>query len=237
MPVFLSYPSIGARTNNSTFNPFLDKPDQSNVNVTIIASTVASVAGLVVIALVVKHVGLPRFRRYKEQKAAKDKAIADREAWYRSTRPVMRRPTTPRVLSFYSRSPHIQGHQEVGSPTDVAPIEGPSPSYDAGNSSAGQSGIRYVALRHSTAPTVSMKPLPGSDPGHQQSMAAGSDLGMQTLDKHQTASTVDTVFSIGIAVPMNLPASVSPAEVHNGRRAQTEPESDYMFVVGDHDEK
>jgi hypothetical protein len=221
MPAFFTYPPIRACTENSTSNPFSDEHGHSNVNVTIIASTIASVAGLVVIALVVKHVGLPWFRKYKERKAAKDKAIADREAWYRSTRPVMRRPTSPHVLNFYSRSPHIRGHQEIGSPIDVAPIEGPSPSYDAGNSSTDQSGIHDAALRHSTAPTVSMEPRPAFDPDHQQSMTAGADLGMQTLDKRQTASTTDTVFSIGVAVPMNLPASVSPTEVHNGRQAQT----------------
>jgi hypothetical protein len=92
---------------NSMFDLFSDEPDHSNVNVSIIAGTIASVAGLVVIGLVVMHVGLPWFRRYKAQRSAKEKAAADLKAWYRSTRPIMRRPSNPRVLNIYSGSPHI----------------------------------------------------------------------------------------------------------------------------------
>jgi hypothetical protein len=63
------------------------------------------------------------------------------------------------------------------------------------------------------------------------------DIGMQTIDKYQTVSSMDTMVSIGVAVPMNLPAFMSPTEVHNGRSAQAEPDSDVESVIGDHDEE
>jgi hypothetical protein len=224
MPLLLPCPPINARSDDSTSIVYFDKPGQPKTSTSLVIGVIASVCGIVAIVYIVRHVGLPWLRKYKEQRAAKRKALADQRAWYRSTRPIMRRPETPRVLNIYSRSPHIQGQQEIASPVALA-------FYKSLPASIDQPEKSDVASHYTMPPTVSLEPFPAFDLNYRPSIEAGLDMGLQLLEKHHTASTIGTVVSIGVAVPMNLPKSTSPTEVYN---SHNEDGSDHVFVVGDH---
>jgi hypothetical protein len=176
-----------------------DAPDPSTTNTIIISAVLACFAAILVIAMLVKYVGLPWWHGHKTRKAVKEKAIADRKAWYRSTRPIMRRPETPRIVNFYSRSPHIQGHQEVRS-SAITPLDDSNDSNACGNSDV-------------------LEPFPDLDLDHQPRMESWPDLGLQLMDKHHTGTTMSTVISVGAADPLLLPSAMSATEVYTGRYA------------------
>jgi hypothetical protein len=227
MPLLPAYPPIRARSDDSASTHPSRTHELSKTNATIIAVVVASLSGIIVIGMLIKYLGLPWWRNYKEQKAADEKAIADQKAWYRSTRPIMRRPETPRIVNISSRSPHIQGDQDEHYPVD---LHDPNHSSESGYSSAPR---RTVVSNFSDASTVTLEPFFTANPHYPSNMEVGSDLGLQLLDKHHTASTMSTVVSMGVAVSMSLPTSMSPTEVYTSPRPQEEQSSDEVFVVGD----
>jgi hypothetical protein len=120
-----------------------DAPDPSTTNTIIISAVLACFAAILVIAMLVKYVGLPWWHGHK-----------------------MRRPETPRIVNFYSRSPHIQGHQEVRS-SAITPLDDLNDSNACGNSDV-------------------LEPFPDLDLDHQPRMESGPDLGLQLMDKHHT---------------------------------------------------
>jgi hypothetical protein len=230
MPLLPSYPPVRARSNNSASTQPPSTHELSKTNATIIAVVVASLSGIIVIGMLIKYLGLPWWRNYKEQKAANEKAIADQKAWYRSTHPIMRRPETPRIVNIYSRSPHIQGHQDEDYPVDL---------YDSNRSNESDyssASRRTEVSNFSDASTVTLEPLFTFNPLYPSNMEVGSDLGLQLLDKHHTASTMSTVVSMGVAVPVSLPTSMSPTEVYTSSRPQEEQGSGEVFVVGNHED-
>jgi hypothetical protein len=85
----------------------------------------------------------------------------------------------------------------------------------------------------SDASTVTLEPFFTANPHYPSNMEVESDLGLQLLDKHHTASTMSTVVSMGVAVSMSLPTLMSPTEVYTSPRPQEEQSSDEVFVVGD----
>jgi hypothetical protein len=230
MPLLSSYPPVRARSDNSASTFSSSTHELSKTNATIIAVVVASLSGIIVIGMLIKYLGLPWWRKYKEQKAANEKAIADQKAWYRFTRPIMRRPETPRIVNLYSRSPHIQGHQDEDYPVD---LHDPNHSSESDYSSASR---RTEVSSFLDASTVTLEPFFTSNPHYPSNMEVGSDLGLQLLDKHHTASTMSTVVSMGIAVPVSLSTSMSPTEVYTNPRPQEEQGSDEVFVVEDHED-
>jgi hypothetical protein len=224
MPLLPSYPPVRARSDNSASTQPPSTHELSKTNATIIAVVVASLSGIIVIGMLIKYLGLPWWRNYKEQKAANQKA------WYRSTRPIMRRPETPRIVNFYSRSPHIQGHQDEDDPVD---LHDSNCSNESNYSSASR---RTEVSNFLDASTVTLEPFFTSNPHYPSNMEVGSDLGLQLLDKHHTASTMSTVVSMGVAVPVSLPTSMSPTEVYTSPRPQEEQGSEEVFVVGNHED-
>jgi hypothetical protein len=192
MPSLPSYSRIIAR---------LDAPDPSTTNAIIISAILACSAAILIIVMLSKYVGLPWWHSYKGRKTAKEKAVADRKAWYRSTRPIMRCPETPRIVNFYPRSPHIQGRQEVGSPAIDPPND-----LDCSNASGNSDVLEQTEASHfADALPVILGPFLNVDLDHQPGMELGSGLGLQLTDKHHTGSTMSTVISVGVVVPLICP--------------------------------
>jgi hypothetical protein len=209
-----------------------DTPGPSIANTIINSVVIACVAAVVVIVMLVEYAVLPWWRGCKERKAAKAKAIADRKAWYSSTRPVMRRPETLCILNLYARSPRIEGHQEVGSPSIATP-------HDLNHSDApGNSDVstRNEVSHPTDALPVALKPFPRFDLDDQRGIQSGSDVGLQLMYKHHSGSTMSTMISVGVAVPMKLPTPMSPTEVYTGHPTVEELDSDEVFVVSDHED-
>jgi hypothetical protein len=209
-----------------------DTPGPSIANTIINSVVIACVAAVVVIVMLVEYAVLPWWRGCKERKAAKAKAIADRKAWYSSTRPVMRRPETLCILNLYARSPRIEGHQEVGSPSIATP-------HDLNHSDApGNSDVstRNEVSHPTDALPVALKPFPRFDLDDQRGIESVSDAGLQLMYKHHTGSTMSTMVSVGVAVPMKLPTPMSPTEVYTGHPTVEELDSDEVFVVSDHED-
>jgi hypothetical protein len=209
-----------------------DAPGLSTTNTGIISVVIACVTATVVTVMLAKYTILPWWRGFKERKVAKVKAIKDRKAWYRSTRPVMRRPETPHILNLYTRSPHIQGHQEIGSPSIAPPLD-----LKHSDASSNRDVSGRIEVSHFTgALPVALEPFPRFDLDDQRGIESVSDAGLQLMYKHHTGSTMSTMVSVGVAVPMKLPTPMSPTEVYTGHLTAEELDSDEVFVVGDHED-
>lgn len=192
----------------------------------LIVGVCVSIFGLVAVLLLIKFLILPWYRNYQAAKAAREKAIADQKAWYRSIRPIYRQPVTPRTVNAYMQWPHIQSEQEraVDLETTVIGEHLRSRSDTTQVSSADiLSGLSRVCSLGSEA-------FPAFDPDHRPSIEAECDLSLQLLDSHQTRDTVGSVASIGVAVPVSLPVAHIPVEVYYGHRSF---EDAGIFIVGD----
>jgi hypothetical protein len=225
MPVLPPYPPLNPRS--SLANP----PKHPNTKVVIIISSIVElIFFLLTIALLYLwfQIKAPQwYRNLRAAKAARKQAIADQKAWYASTRPVVRRPYTPRLLDVYTREPHIQrpatrdGGGSVISPVtgaaDTATVTAFVPTFDE----AAWFGGSRSNTTASGAPHVS---TPGPIPSlqtyldYRPSTDADGDIGLEAFsirDSHQTTGTIGTVQSNGVAVPISLPKSSSASEVHH----------------------
>lgn len=136
------------------------------------------------------------------------------------------------------RSPHIQSVQEreaqvaaeqwgaQGDVTQASSTEhwrsqSNTTQVSSADALSGSSGIR----------ALDAEPFQTFDPESRPSMEAESDLGLQRVETRTTRDTVDSVTSIGVAVPMRLPATQMPREVYHSPRSDAERDAS-IFVVG-----
>jgi hypothetical protein len=128
MPSLSIHAPFHARSETSATNPMSAHTVRSHNMTKTVAIVIIGILILLAIGSWVYYRGLTWFRTCREANAVREKAIVDRKAWFRSTRPVVRRPITPRMLDAYSRSPHIQREHEVAIDLEVgsAHVHGPS---------------------------------------------------------------------------------------------------------------
>jgi hypothetical protein len=226
MPALPLYPLIRPRNDSSTSDTSLAL---DNLKVSIIASIALSIIIIVVFALWIQLQCLPWYRRSQAAKVARRKAIADHKAWYRSTKPIVRRPWTPHLVDVYSRTAHIQAQADHG-----AHVADSSHSDGLGDNNVLQTPSERVVSGSADLHDKDVEPFPAFDPEFRPSMESSNDLGLHWLrDSYQSHETACTVASIGVAVPVKLPAAASPSEIYHGRRIQREEDQASPFVVGD----
>lgn len=166
-----------------------DTPIPHN-SIAIIASVTIGLAFFLLIGFAVVTCIIPWLRTSRQAKAARKKALSDQKAWHASTRPVVQQPNTPRLLDAYTRAPHVQRQEETFG----------------------------VDLEKNAVEHVPEQRVKGLSNG-QEKMRASCDLGMQHISDRDSSTTATTHVSIGVGVPVKLPASNLPSEVYYSRRA------------------
>ena len=242
MPVTPPYPPLRARSGSSTSDLIPVDTAKNERNTTIAVSVAISFLVLIFIFRWVQKIGMPWYRRHQAAKPARKKALADRQAWYRSTRPIIRVPTFPRSKEThpssllaehlnsvqYPDAAHIDHSSNLQEGCDI--VMSPSVAHFSKSSqprgpSTGPSTFfqSMSTLRLVSDPTEQiepdLEPFPAFDPGRRPSTEShyGYDIGLQPL--RESYHTDETIASVGVAVPLKIPASLSPMEVQNSRPA------------------
>jgi hypothetical protein len=151
MPLPPPYPPIRARNAKDAI-----LPKQNNDK--FIDITVCIAAIIIAIGLLIRWKGWAWYRSVQAAKVARKKALADQQVWYKSTRPIYRRPETSRLWDVYSRIPHIQ-KEERSRDSAEKPITAPGHTVmtaplDEGEWFAGGSSNAMMPRRTSDSPLL-----------------------------------------------------------------------------------
>lgn len=183
------HPRMRIRDDGSIFLIMRSDVPAPSSYIGIIAGVVIGAAVVLLVAFAIVKCFIAWLHNYRHAKEARTKALTDQKAWYASTRPVVRQPSTPHLLDAYTGAPHIQREEETFG-TDLE-----------------KNVINDVPRQ-----------LTPMDSQVTEKLPASCDLGMQELSGRDSASTATTHVSIGVAVPVKIPAPSSPTEVYCSRR-------------------
>jgi hypothetical protein len=193
MPVIPPYPPLRVRNNNATPKSSSETVVAKNHNGEIIASLAILIMVAVLISIWTKTTGVKWWRRQKQLKAMKKKAIADQKMWYRCCRPIDQPPTLSMVEEARNTSPSaldVRGPDAFQLPSGVHICPG------------------FERTPHIAAHPSSSTLTPSSKQGSDKSKTSGKSSTTTAAPERPRSASVVTV----IAAP-ERPRSTSVASV------------------------
>lgn len=207
------YSHIRARNDRTTSTPLAAAGERKDHSAEIIATVVIRVTGILVIGLWMKGRGALLYRRYQKSKTAKEKSVSNQKSLYLATRPVTGQMITSPVSELYRGTFNV--HTQLDLEANLARIDS-AIQCDKPDSTGTTIGDA-VAGSKTELGALELEQFPIFYPQYGLSMESAYDVELRPLrESYQTDSTVATIESIGVAVPIKIPIAVRPSEVYRG---------------------